>query len=201
MNTQFLPAQIVQSQVTARLQDSIDRLKAQALVSDAARRVLPKLTDRELHMVNAGIKNIYLLHDSFETILDATKKVTVDFSYPPIPRKLTVRDIDFCLTWAGYHARPWWVYFVMIFVDDFGKEYAEMSWFNANVKYRFLEDAIDQEIENLKGEGNHRHLTRILWCATIGDKPAIAARAICKKIFGTYNPERPQLRFAEDTLI
>lgn len=201
MNTQFLPAQIVQSQVTARLQDSIDRLKAQALVSDAALRVLPKLTNRELQMVNAGINNIYLLHDSFETISDATRKVTVAFSTPPIPRKLTVRDIDFCFTWAGYLARNWWVYFVIIFVDDFGKEYAEMSWFNAHVKYQFLEGAIDEQIEELKGEGNHKHMTRILWCATIGDKPNRAARAICKKLFGTYNPERPQLRFVEDTLI
>ncbi len=201
MNTQFLPAQIVQNQVTARLQDSIDRLKAQAIVSDAARRVLPKLTARELHMVNAGINNIYLLHDSFETIADATKKVTVAFSRPPLPRKLTVRDIDFCFSWAGYHARNWWVYFVIVFVDDFGKEYAEMSWFNAQVKYQFLEQAIDQEIENLKGEGNHKHMTRILWCATIGDKPTLAAKAICKKLFGTYNPEKPALRFVEDAII
>ena len=205
-NVEATAAGAAVSHVKTKLIESVERLKRDVLlkdIDDAAYRVLPKLTDKELLMVNAGIKNLYLIHDSYDSLVgDSVKKVTVKFSFPPIKRQLTPRDVDFCFTFAGHHPRHWHVYIVIVSEDPFGKEYLDMGWFDVNVKYRYLEDGIDGTIEDIKREEcNDRQVKRILWSATIGNKPYIAARAICMKLYKQYNPERPALRFFEDTLI
>lgn len=186
----------------AAIVDDPERMaEINAKIDLAAKQVFPKLSPRELKQVDAAMGNLRLLHDSFETIETGRRMVNCKFIYPAIKRPLYSGDVNFVFDWARYHPRNWHVYIAFFCVDPFGKEFVDFAWFDRHIKYDVLEMLIDQAIADVKADANDKLINRVMWCATIGDKPLVAARQICTKAYGTYNPERPALRFSEDTII
>lgn len=181
--------------------DSVKRLAEEKELQEKSKVYLPKLNNRELLMINAAMPLLYFFSDSLEPLEDndgdMRQRVTLKFSRPPIPRKLTPRDADFVFTWAAHIARQWNVYIAVVFVDKFGAPYVETAWFSAHIKYKPLQDAIEEQIEQIKSDGNINHFQRALWVATIKDKRTIAQQTVCKRLYGAYNPEKPALEFVE----
>lgn len=181
--------------------DSVKRLADEKELQEKAKVYLPKLNNRELLMINAAMPLLYFFSDSLEPLEDndgdMRQRVTLKFSRPPLPRKLTPRDADFVFTWAAHIARHWNVYIAVVFVDKFGAPYVETAWFDAHIKYKALQDAIEGQIEEIKSDGNINNFQRALWVATIKDKRTIAQQIICKKLYGFYDPAKPALEFVE----
>ena len=191
----------LKQKMAAMIEDPGTMAEIERKIDQAAKRVFPKLSARELKQIDAAIGNLRLLHDSFDTIETGTKMVNCKFIYPAIRRPLYSSDVNFVFDWARYHPRHWHVYFAFFCVDPWGKEFVDLAWFDYRLKYDVIEALIDQAISDVKKESNDKLINRIMWCATVGDKPLIAARQICQKAWGTFNAARPALRFDEETAI
>lgn len=191
----------LKAKMAAIVNDPERMAEINAQIDETAKQVFPKLSPRELKQVDAAMGNLRLMHDSFETVGYGARTVNCKFIYPAIKRPMYSTDVNFVFNWARYHPRHWHVYIAFFCVDPFGKEFVDVAWFDYRLKYDVLEMLIDQAISDVKPESNIKLIKRVIWCATIGDKPLIAARQICTKAYGTYNPERPALRFSEDTII
>lgn len=191
----------LKAKMAAIIDDPSKMAEIEAKIDLAAKQVFPKLSPRELKQVDAAIGNLRLLHDSFDTIETGAKMVNCKFIYPAIKRPLYSSDVNFVFNWARYHPRHWHVYFAFFCADPWGVEYVDLAWFDYRLKYDVIEALIEQAIADVKKESNDKLINRVIWCATVGDKPLIAARQICQKAYGGYNPEKPALRFFEDTVI
>lgn len=132
--------------------------------------VVPRLSNQEMFQINYAMRLFQLRHNSLDPVEDASglhPGVKPSFRNTfVLKRPMLRRDWDFAWMLSAHIARPWWV-IIDLHCFDGEKWYTCNAEFKAHLRYQFVEQVINLQIEELKETANPKHIRHVEWVAKV----------------------------------